>query len=126
MKVPFLMAWPGHANQQIDTLTSHQDLVPTLLPELLGVTSPEVDYSTGHSLLRPTSREWVISGNNRHSVIFGQQEITLFDRQGNFEVRTVDGYNSIDNGRQDMPVLLKVMRELSRFKGSMDNNATAH
>jgi membrane-anchored protein YejM (alkaline phosphatase superfamily) len=126
MKVPLIMAWPGHANQQIHALTSHQDLVPTLLPELLGVTSPEADYSTGHSLLQPPSREWVISGNNRHSVIFGQQEITLFDRQGNFEVRTVDGYKSIDNGRQDMPVLLKVMRDLSRFKGTMDNSATAH
>ena len=100
--------------------------MPTLLPELLGVTSSEVDYSTGHSLLLPASREWVISGNNRHSVILGQQEITLFDRQGNFEVRTVHGYKNIDNGRQDMPVLLKVMRELSRFKGSMDNNPTAH
>lgn len=56
------MAWPGHANQQIDTLTSHQDLVPTLLPELLGVTSPEVDYSTGHSLPQPTGRSGSSAG----------------------------------------------------------------
>lgn len=126
MKVPFIMAWPGHAIAHTDILSSHQDLVPTLLPELLGVTSPESDYSTGHTLLQPQDRDWVIGGNGRHSVIFGQHEITLFDRQGNFDVRSVDGYKSIDSGRQDMPVLLKVMRDLSRFKGSLENGSPAH
>jgi uncharacterized protein len=126
MRVPMILAWPGHINQQSEELTSHQDLVPTLLRELLGVTSPEADYSTGHSLFQPQERNWIISGNSRHSVIFGPQEITLFDRQGNFEVRSSNDYKIIDNGRQDMPALLKVMNELNRFKGTLDSNGSSH
>ena len=66
----------------------------------------------------------MISGNNRHFVIVGQQEITLFDRQGNFEIHQGKDYEEIDDGRPNMPALLKVMRDLNRFKGS--NTAPAH
>lgn len=94
-----------------------RDLVPTLLPELFGVNSPVDDYSAGRSLLQQQPRKWLLSGNSRHFVIVGDKEITLFDRQGNFEVRDASTYDVIDDGRPDMPALLKVMRDLGRFKG---------
>ncbi len=118
MQVPLILAWPGKGPLQHTGLTSHQDLVPTLLPELFGIRSPAEDYSTGRTLWQETPRDWVISGNNRHFVIVGQQEITLFDRQGNFSLHRSKDYEEIDDGRPNMPALLKVMRDLNRFKGS--------
>ena len=117
MRVPMILAWPGKAPEQHDEISSHQDLVPTLLPELFGVSSPVDDYSAGRSLLQQQPRKWLLSGNSRHFVIVGDKEITLFDRQGNFEVRDASTYDVIDDGRPDMPALLKVMRDLGRFKG---------
>ena len=117
MRVPMILAWPGKAPELHEDFSSHQDLVPTLLPELFGVSSPADDYSTGQSLLQSPPRKWLLSGNSRHFVIFDKQEITLFDRQGNFEIRDASSYEVIDDGRPDMPALLKVMRDLGRFKG---------
>lgn len=124
MQVPLVMSWPGRPSLRHAELTSHQDLVPTLMQELLGVTSSTADFSTGRSLFSETPRDWVIAGNSRQFVIMEPNQITLFDRQGDFEIRHAENYQPIDEGRPEMPVLLKVMRDLGRFKS--DSELTPH
>jgi membrane-anchored protein YejM (alkaline phosphatase superfamily) len=56
-----------------DKLTSHFDLVPTLLTEYLGVTNDTEDYSIGYNLLREDlEHKWVLaSGRDKYLNYFG-------------------------------------------------------
>lgn len=40
IKVPLVIHWPGKKPANIEYMTSHLDLVPTLLPEVLGCETP--------------------------------------------------------------------------------------
>jgi membrane-anchored protein YejM (alkaline phosphatase superfamily) len=49
--VPMVMRIPGQPPRVIDTVTSHLDIVPSLLPAF-GVTNPSVDYALGADVVR--------------------------------------------------------------------------
>ncbi|MEZ5599501.1 MAG: sulfatase-like hydrolase/transferase, partial [Pseudomonadales bacterium] len=52
VRVPLILRIPGRPPAQVTRISSHIDLVATLMP-LLGVRNPTMDYSTGHNLLPP-------------------------------------------------------------------------
>ena len=124
LAVPLIISWPGKAASEYQPLSSHVDLAPTLLQELLGVTSSSSDFSTGTSLYQGQPHSWVLAGNNQQFVIITPEEITQFDRQGHFEVRDKKHYQLLDDSRPDMPMLLKVMRDLSRFRSGPESDAS--
>ena len=51
MRVPLVMRIPGQDARVIDTVTSHLDIVPSILPAL-GVTNPPSDYGLGADVVR--------------------------------------------------------------------------
>lgn len=126
LEVPMIIRWPGRAAATVSSMSSHVDLAPTLLQELLGVTNPVADYSTGQSLYQVTPRNWLLAGNGNRFVIVAPETVTLFDRQGRFEVRDRAHYQLQDDSRPDMPVLLKVMRDLARFRGMAVSEGERH
>lgn len=50
LRFPLVIHWPGKKPANIEYMTSHLDLVPTLLPEVLGCENPTEDYSVGMSI----------------------------------------------------------------------------
>lgn len=116
MQVPLVIHWPGKAAAHLDTLTSHTDLVPTLMKDVLGVQNDADDYSTGLDLFGTKKHDWVLLGNMGQYVIYDLNTATLFNRQGDFAVYTRRSNQVIDDGRPDMAILLQVMKDLTRFK----------
>ena len=60
VRVPLVLYLPGRAPYATSDVTSHLDIVPTLLP-LLGVKNPASDYSSGRGLFDRTPRPFVPS-----------------------------------------------------------------
>lgn len=118
LAVPMILAWPGKSQLQSSQLTGHIDLVPTLLRNLLGASSPEHDFSTGASLFDLRHRDWLVIGDNRQFVIYSDKETTLFDRQGNFRLFDSNSYQELEDGKANMPMLLQVISDLNRFRGA--------
>jgi len=58
-RVPFVLWVPGKPARVVRRITSHLDVPATILP-LLGVLNPEQDYSLGHDLFGPESREFTV------------------------------------------------------------------
>jgi hypothetical protein len=54
--VPLVVRWPGRTPGRVDYVTSHLDVAPTFLREVLGCSLPEEQYSLGRSLFDPTPR----------------------------------------------------------------------
>lgn len=72
IRTPLVIWIPGQAPQVVDDMTSHMDIVPTIMP-LLGITNPASDYSLGINLL---------SGEKRsHTYVSDWSRITYIDHQ---------------------------------------------
>ncbi|WP_304854672.1 sulfatase-like hydrolase/transferase [uncultured Parasutterella sp.] len=86
VKVPLVIHWPGKEAGEVNYLTSHLDLVPTILPEVLGCTNPTKDYSVGQSIWEPENRrDWVyVSGYSLDGFVEADR-IVLINRAGMLE-----------------------------------------
>ncbi len=118
VKVPFLLIGPqvlDKANKQyLNSFTSHEDVVPTLMKNYLGVTNNITDYSTGVDLFGSfDQRDWVISSSYSAYSIISADSI--------LEVNAVGGYQSLDrtNRRMDKALnteqVTNVLERISRF-----------
>lgn len=116
MNVPFIISWPGKIAHRWDKLSTHYDLAPTLLRDVLGVENEDKSYSSGRNLFSNQLHDWLLLGNRQHYVIYEPGTITEFNRQGDFSIYTRKNYQLLDDSRPNMAVLLQVMNELTRFK----------
>ncbi len=69
--VPLVIHLPHRAPSQIEYVTSHSDIAPTILSEYFGCTNDIQDYSSGRNLFdKPTGvRPLVIGGHVNHAFI---------------------------------------------------------
>jgi len=58
VRVPLVLYVPGRGHREYSKLTSHIDIVPTLMG-LAGVKNPASDYSSGGDLFNGATRQWV-------------------------------------------------------------------
>ncbi|AUY11355.1 MULTISPECIES: DUF3413 domain-containing protein [unclassified Aeromonas] len=115
VQVPLVLAWPGAEPAPQAQASSHLDLVPTLMKNMLGVRNPYRDYSTGSNLFEASTRTWLLAGDQNDFAIYQGNTITQFNKQGDFELLDRDTYRPIKHGTPDMGTLLQVMNELNRF-----------
>lgn len=117
-----LVVWiPGKGKGVHDYPTSHLDFMATFMP-MMGVTTPLVDYSVGHSLLTPDTGRYRLSANwDQMAIITNHYKAILPVRDGNL---TGPQYWSADdmpltnsaNAKQEMqPIILQAMQDMSRF-----------
>ena len=59
VRTPMVLWLPGRGHKEVNGLTSHMDIIPTLLP-LLGVMNPTDEYSLGADLLRGEREPFVV------------------------------------------------------------------
>ena len=63
-QTPLIVHVPGQKKPEIrDTLSTHQDVVPTLIEEALRCSGPSSDYATGRNLFRPQERPGTVIGS---------------------------------------------------------------
>lgn len=121
-KTVFVLHYPGIKNQAINRITSHQDLVPTLM-ESLGCTSPAGDYSQGISLIGNDSHEYINVANWDNAALVDNDLKIVYSTEmynmGKFEVHRKADYSLIDNAgqllRQKKGFLLDVLKKMSEF-----------
>lgn len=75
-RVPLIIRWPGKPAKQIDKMTSHEDIIPSLLTEGLGCQNETSDYSTGFSLFDekalPQERNLLFANWNNKAIFTGE------------------------------------------------------
>ncbi len=120
-RVPLILAIPGQPPRTIARMTSHLDIVATLMP-LLGVNQPPSDFSLGHDLLGTEKRTFAVIAD-WSSICYVEPDakmvIPLNLRQAfNNQVTTGSDQPMIDpsafiSSRQNQ--LVRVMKELRYF-----------
>ncbi|MGO2347457.1 MAG: sulfatase-like hydrolase/transferase, partial [Providencia sp.] len=115
MQVPLFIYWPNTPTQQIKKLTSHQDIMTTLMQRMLHVSNQPDDYSQGEDLFRSNRvLPWVITGDDNDVVITTDKATLYMDANGQFNIYSLNGEIE-KNEKPDLAELLKIFTELKRF-----------
>ena len=115
LQVPMVIHWPGKKPAEFNHLSSHVDLVPTLMQEMLRCQNAVEDYSNGRSLFDGSSRDFVLSKNWNNSAIVDADYTRVFTPYG-FDVFDTKTYQKIETtSALDSAQQLKVLESLSRF-----------
>jgi len=114
LQVPMVVHWPGRPPQRFDHRTSHFDVVPTLVHDLLGCSNPPADYSSGRNLYQGVGWEWLLAGSYYNYALLEPDQITITYPDGRFEVRDRD-YHIARQPQFRGAVLEAAAKENSRF-----------
>ncbi len=116
LRTPFVLHWPGRAPAVIGHVTSHEDLVPTLMTHALGCRNPVADYSTGRDLFGPAApdRPLLVESWSQRGIRH-RDRIYLFDNYGAATV--VDRrYRPLPEAKVDPTAVSRSWEMLTRFQ----------
>lgn len=113
LHTPMLMRWPGRAPETIERRTSHHDVAPTLLTEVLGCANDPSDYSSGHSMLSGKEWQWYVASSYTGLAVIEPDQTTI-SYGAYFEVRGPD-YRLLDSPEIRSDVVSAAIRETGRF-----------
>jgi len=114
-KVPLLILWPGKQRQTFDHRTSHFDVAPTVLSEVLGCSNPINEYSIGYNLFDVTEpRDWLLIYSYFNYGVVSDDVIVSTYPTGAYEVRD-KSYNRTPSVKVDSTIGTTLLNEVSRF-----------
>ena len=113
MRTPLVMRWPGRAPGRVARRTSHNDIAPTLLTELLGCANPPSDYASGSSLFSDAEWSWLVVASYREFAVVEPERVTVVFPSG-YEVRGPD-YRLARTQTPPRDALRAAMQEMGRF-----------
>jgi membrane-anchored protein YejM (alkaline phosphatase superfamily) len=122
LRVPLWLHLPGEAGREITRLTSHMDVVPTVLGAL-GVQNPASDYSQGYPLLGAEERPYAIaSGWGNYAVIDADTKLSFYATNFSFSLSAVTdrednplGTSNAEVFRQKGPRMMEVFNQFGDF-----------
>ena len=86
--VPMVVRWPGRPEGEVrDHRSSHYDVVPMLMQDLLGCSNPPSDYSVGRNLFDGTPWDWIVAGSYYNYAVLEPDQVTVTFPNGLYEVR---------------------------------------
>ncbi|WP_150538660.1 DUF3413 domain-containing protein [Actinobacillus vicugnae] len=114
MQVPLIAYWQAEA-KQYDLLSSHLDIMPTLLIQFFKVQNPLSDYSQGIDLTAQNNRLWLLATNHNWNVaIMPDGEQYRIDRKGHFEKFNAQGEKE-QSERPPLALFLQMIQQSNQF-----------
>jgi len=124
LHTPFIVKLPKqlqdiYKQKKYTNLTSHIDLVPTILT-LLGVKNNPSDYSNGYNLFdKNHKRDFVFSANWSNNAIVTDKFTYVFSNMPNKifknQIRDTKSYKILENQKPNSKLILKVINQNKRF-----------
>ncbi|OHV11258.1 hypothetical protein BH688_07395 [Kushneria phosphatilytica] len=112
--VPLVIHWPGEDSMTIDRTTSHMDIVPTLMQQVLGCHGPASAYGIGQSLFNEDHRRWWLIGSYMDYAVRTRHHILEAYPGGNYQTFNLHN-RPVDDFQLDHRTALQVIRAMSRF-----------
>lgn len=115
LQVPLIIHWPDKAPQSIDKLTSHEDIMATLMQDLLHAQNPANTYTQGENLFSPQRQyNWVTAGDARQLVVTTSKQTIILKSNGNYSVYD-ESYQQQKDEKPNLSLMLQVLTENKRF-----------
>ena len=119
-QVPLVIWHPEWGAGEVNHSTTHYDIAPTLMQEVLGVTNAASDYGIGdHLLTAARPRAWVVA-NYTHYAMVDEQHIVPFYPNGAYQVYDHD-MNELPFTRPNAASMARVMAQMQAFSTTNEN-----
>ena len=113
--VPMVYYYPGHQPARHDYRTTHYDISPTLLRQVLGVQNPTEDFSMGKLLQDSSSRPWHVVGNDLFYAFIIDDDV-IVEKRGAGNIVVFDKHmNQLDDYPLNARQLNDAIINLNRF-----------
>lgn len=80
IQVPLMIYWPNKPAQTFNHLTSHADVVPSLMQDIFKCSNPFAEYSSGQSLFNKHERDFVLVNNWNNQALVNKDTIREFHK----------------------------------------------
>ena len=115
IKVPLIVYHPGiEAGKHFSHITTHYDIVPTLMKHYLGVKNTTTDYSMGYDFYDPTNRYPHVVGDRVNYGFVFENMIIRTNHLGSMMVMDKD-LNDLPRNKVDVGELLKAIEKKNMF-----------
>ena len=116
IKTPLIMIRPDIRPDRISKLTSHYDVLPSIMIEDWKCKNVASEIGFGKNIFSPQKSEIHVAGNKQNLKIldFKAQAVTTIDYQQRMEVKKLGSTTSLDN-KGDMVSILNVLQKLTSF-----------
>lgn len=114
LRVPLAIVWPGKGAARYSHVSTHVDIVPTLMSELFSCQNSMADYSNGRSLFDTSPRKWIFAGGTATDAIVEADRITETNALGDYEIYDLAN-GVIKNGSLRKDIIQAVLKEKSLF-----------
>ncbi|OGO92425.1 MAG: hypothetical protein A3F10_03595 [Coxiella sp. RIFCSPHIGHO2_12_FULL_42_15] len=114
LHVPLLIHWPGQAPQILQEQTTHYDVVPTLLQNVLACRNPLDEYSVGHNLLRHSNSDYFVAGSYGDYAIVMPQRVMRIYPDGDYKILDRNGRHASQEN-VNVNFLRKVLHDLRAY-----------
>lgn len=132
VRTPLVIYVPGMSPLVSNQMTSHMDVIPTVMP-LLGVTNPSNDYSIGYNLLAGEKRSHTyISDWDKVTYVDDEVKITQPVNVKSFALLKASKGDDTPMSHEERkailikkePALIQLVRDLSKFFKKKDTKTT--
>lgn len=114
-KVPLVVKWPNKPPQRFSHMTSHFDIAPTLVENVLGCSNPYSDYSNGKHLLDTTEPPYLIISNYNSYAVMEGAHTTVVDEFGQIDLFDNTNYQHLEDKKVSPAVILNVINDMAAF-----------
>ncbi len=115
LQVPLVVHWPNTPAQTVNKLTSHEDIMTTLMQRLLRVKTAPENYSQGEDLFSAArNNNWVATGDNGMLVITTPTQTIVLSNNGEYRTYDEEGHE-IKDEKPQLSLLLQVLTDVKRF-----------
>ncbi len=114
VQTPLIIYWPGKKPAVFTHKTSHFDVAPTLMRQLLGCVSLFADYSVGKNLFDTSDRPYFILGSYMNYGIVENNRITTIFPTGDFSIEQLDGQH-VPEAKLNLITMQKAFADMRRF-----------
>jgi membrane-anchored protein YejM (alkaline phosphatase superfamily) len=115
LHTPMIVHWPGRGKGAVHRRTSHNDVAPTLLKEVLHCENPASDYSSGDDLFLDREWGWLVASSYTSLAVVEPDQITI-SYGGGFEIRD-PSYRLKSAPSLRGAIVAQALRETTRFFG---------
>ncbi len=113
-RTPLVLHFPGQTPHQYNHLTTHLDVVPTLMRDMFGATTAPSKYSNGTYLTDTHSRQFVLVSTWASFAMVEPKRICIVENRGSTEI--VDCNYTLLNGETLNPQFSKTaIEEMGKF-----------
>lgn len=125
LRTPMIVYWPHQQPKVYTYLTTHYDVVPTLMTKVLHCNSPLSTYTIGRSLYEKGHRDVLIAGSYADYAVITPGQIARVYRGGDYSVEDIVG-QPLEHYKLEIKPLKEAYTDLNAyFKPKIPNMLSA-